>query len=320
MNIVGSRWVFTIKHDAEGHIVKYKARVVAQGFSQIHGVDFEETYAPVVRYDSLRLLLRFATLRGYHVHQMDFDTAYLNSPLGEDIYMRGPPGYAKQGMAYKVLRALYGLKQSGRECFGTLRDKLLSLTFTQMAFDPCVFTMENLFVAIYVDDLLIIGYMDEIKQFKDTISKAFPCKDLGQAKYLLGLEITITDTYISISQASYTQRIVQRFSIDKANPRLTPLDAGTFPPRNQETEDPSRTKNYQRLVGSLNYLVIDTRPDLAFTVSMLGFFNSNPEEDHIKLARYKFFRFVKGTSNYSITFEKKVFQGSHHVRRCLIRV
>ena len=304
MNLVGSRWVFAIKHDANGNIAKYKARLVAQGFSQIHGIDFEETYAPVVRYDSLRLLLRFATLRGYHVHQMDFDTAYLNSLLEEDIYMRGPPGYSEEGKVYKILRALYGLKQSGREWFGTLRDKLLTLAFTQMAFDPYVFTMESLdlFVAIYVDDLLIIGGIDRIKWFKAKISKAFPCKDLGQAKYLLGLEITITGSHVSISQAAYARRIIQRFSIDETNPRQTPLDAGIFPSRSQETEDPVRTKEYQRLVGSLNYLVIGTRPDLAFTLSMLGSFNSNPGEQHMKLAK-QVLRFIKGTIDYKITFD-----------------
>jgi hypothetical protein len=189
-NVIGSRWVFAIKHHSDGQVARYKARLVAQGFSQVPGIDFDQTYSPVARYDSLRLIIRLATILQLNIHQMDFDTAYLNSNISEELYLKCPPGFEQPNKVLRLNKALYGLKQSGREWYGTLRNTLISKGFIQMPFDPCVF-VGSIILAIYVDDMIIAGRNPNIQAFKDLISAIYPCKDLGQVKYLLGLEISI---------------------------------------------------------------------------------------------------------------------------------
>jgi reverse transcriptase-like protein len=153
-NVVGSRWVYAIKNDPKGE--RFKSRLVARGFSQKPGVDYADTYAPVARYDSLRILI--ALLRpGWTLHQIDFDTAYLNSSLVETIYMKCPPGYDFGDSVLLLRKAIYGLKQSGRRWYGTLSDSLLKMGFIQAHFDPCVFHKDDLCIGIYVDDCLLGG-------------------------------------------------------------------------------------------------------------------------------------------------------------------
>ena len=304
-NVIGSKWVFAIKHHSDGRIARYKARLVAQGFSQIPGVDFDQTYAPVARYDSLRLIMRLAATLRLDIHQMDFDTAYLNSHISEDLYLKCPPGFEQPNKVLKLNKAIYGLKQSGRKWYGTLRDTLTSQGFKQMPFDPCVF-VGPVILAVYVDDMPIVGYIKEIQSFKSSMAKTYPCKDLGQVKYLLGFEINIDDNGISISQRAYADRVLTRFGMQECNSRKTPLDPNTFPPRSTDSEnvDQSRMKTYQQIIGSINYLVSGTRPDLAFTVSMLSTFNSNPSEEHLALAK-QVLRYLKATINLSIHYSFK---------------
>ena len=306
-NIVGTRWVFATKHHADGRIARYKARLVAQGFSQVHGIDFEETYAPVVRYDSLRFLLRIAAANGHTVHQMDFDTAYLNSSLEHEIYARVPAGYdVPRGHVLKLKKALYGLKQSGREWFGLLRESLLQRGFKQMTFDPCVFRGDDVYLGVYVDDLPISGPERDVVRFKAMMSTVFKCKDMGICRYLLGLEIDVNPFRITMSQRGYAQRILQRFDMAECNGRNTPLDPGCFPQRTESDipVDESRRHTYQRLMGSLNYLVTGTRADLAFPISMLSTFNSNPSDIHLALAK-QVLRYVKATSDYKLVYAGK---------------
>ena len=269
-NVIGTRWVFAVKYDSTGKLVRYKARLVAQGFSQIQGIDFEDTYAPVVRYDSLRILLRVAAARKLDVHQMDFDTAYLNSSLTEEIYAKHPPGVniltgdvnddddgshqaITTSLILKLCKTLYGLKQSGREWFGTLRESLQRHGFQQLNFDPCVFAGDvegqQIIIAVYVDDLLLIGELPAIAHTKKLISESFECKDLGPVKYLLGLEINVGKEATTITQLAYAERVLERFGMENSNPRHTPVDAGTFPHRSNSPTDPEHARTYQQLVG-----------------------------------------------------------------------
>lgn len=168
---VDPRWVFAKKYHASGKLTRRKARLVARGFTQIHGVNYDDTYSPVARYDSLRLIFRIAAMRGWIAQQMDIDTAYLHSLLRHEVYMRPPPGYrtSKYPIVLKVRRALYGLKQSGREWFGTLSAVLMKYC-TQSHFDPCVFVGEDIIVAVYVDDILLVGGDPQIQHFKNILA------------------------------------------------------------------------------------------------------------------------------------------------------
>jgi Reverse transcriptase (RNA-dependent DNA polymerase)/gag-polypeptide of LTR copia-type len=223
-------WVFAKKYDDAGNLLRYKARLVARGNTQVKGVNYDETYSPVARYETLRLLLAIAVQKRWAIHTMDFDTAYLNSKLTHRVLIRPPPGFSlPAGKAYLLQRALYGLKQSGREWYGYLRTTLLEMGFAQMNFDPCVFrSPTDLIVMVYVDDLLLIGQIDSVEAFKRRISTVFRSKDLGRIRYLLGIEVRHCDSGIYIGQAAYAQRLLTRFRMENANPRRTPLDQGVF--------------------------------------------------------------------------------------------
>ena len=303
-NTVGSRWVYAKKYNPDGTLLRHKARLVAQGFSQVHGVDFHETYSPVARYDSLRILLRLAASCDLEVGQMDFDTAYLNSSLSTKMYMRPPHGLPCAPNTTLLLhKALYCLKQSGKEWFGTFKDHMLHQGFQQCQFDPCVFVKGTLIIAVYVDDLLLLGTIEALDRFKRTIAKRFKCKDLGQARYLLGLELQFTPKAIIITQAAYAKRILEKFGMADCNARATPLDPNTFPNRSMEDDKLADQLTYQMLVGSLNYLVTGTRWDLAFAISMLGTFNSRPNTLHMSLVK-QVLRYLKATADQSLNFRR----------------
>lgn len=307
--VINSLWVFNIKRSPQGKILRYKARLVAQGSSQVHGLDYDETYAPVVRYDTLRLLIQWATQLGLEMHQIDFETAYLNSWLTDanPIYMRYPPGYGKAGMVLRLKKSLYGLKQSGREWFGTLKDQLLQKGYAQASFDPCVF-IGDIVIAVYVDDLLLLGMTANIQAFKEYISKEFKCKDLGPVRVLLGLEIDVTPHRVTISQAGYVRRILKRFGMADCNTRKTPMDPNiTLAKQDDVPVNEEIQKEYQQLIGSLNYLVVGTRPDLAFTISTLAQFNSNPSEMHLKTA-YQVLRYLKRTMDSKLSYQRSIQQ------------
>ena len=303
-NVVGSRWVYAKKYSPDGSLLRYKARLVAQGFSQMHRIDFQDTYSPVARFDSLRILIRLAASCNLTVHQMDFDTAYLNSSLSTKVYMRPPLGYSCPSDSVLLLRkALYGLKQSGREWYGTFKDFLLHRGFRQPHFDPCVFLKDTLIVAVYVDDLLLLGYTEALYQFKTTIATKFRCKDLGQARYLLGLELSFTLHSIIITQLSYARRVLERFRMLDCNPRDTPVDPNTFPKCATDGDQLADPTTYQALIYSLNYLVSGTRWDLAFPVSMLGSYSAKPNTLHNSLAK-QVLRYLSGTTDQPLTYRR----------------
>ena len=177
-------------------VLRYKARVVAKGFSQLFDSDYEETFAPVARYDSFKLLLAIAAYKGWKSQQMDVKTAFLYGTLKEEIYMRLPEGYRTEGKVARFYKCIYGLKQSAREWYECLSTLLQQIGFISSEFDPCVFipTANSTFISAYVDDLGIFGPTNSpfIKVVKDKLSTRFKCKDLGDVRYILGLEITYT--------------------------------------------------------------------------------------------------------------------------------
>ncbi|KAI1005121.1 hypothetical protein K3495_g3097 [Podosphaera aphanis] len=272
-NIIGSKWGFKIKRNADGSIERYKARLVAQGFSQIPGHDFDETFAPVARYDSLRILLRISALNKWIPQQMDVNSAYLYGTPEEEIFMELPPGYRTPGKCAKLRKCSYGLKQSGREWYECISNSLKAKGFETTTFDPCVFVhpTEIVFISIYVDDILIFGPDNDFRQhLKTSIGNDFDCKDLGDAKYILGLKIIIHSSGIRISQQGYSKKILKRFGFTNAHKVGTPLNPNVTLFKGTEEERLENVKEYQAIVGSLMYLVIGSRPDLAYTVTLLS--------------------------------------------------
>ena len=227
---IGCKWVFRVKHDGHGTVERFKGRLVAQGYSQKYGIDYEETFAPVARFSSIRTLLAYAAEQSLLVHQMDVVTAFLNGDLKEEIYMEQPPGYAKPGqedLVCKLKKSLYGLKQSPRCWNQKFTKHMNSLGFNESDADPCVFVRVNKqkkieIVAVYVDDLILITETnEEMQQIKESLSRVFRMKDLGEMHYC---HVRIDKNSISLCQNQYLEYLLDKYGLSEANTVSTPMD------------------------------------------------------------------------------------------------
>ncbi|KAI0994024.1 hypothetical protein K3495_g14159 [Podosphaera aphanis] len=220
---VGSRWVFSIKSDG-----RYKARLVAQGFSQIYGVDYLETYSPTMRADSLRILLSIAAFRDWEIHQVDVKTAYLEGDLEEEIFMKSPEGM--KGTKYvRLNKALYGLKQSGKAWYAKLDAELSSFDFSKSECDSCIYISrtKQLVIGVYVDDLIICGQeIQSVNEIKANLSSRFPIKDLKEIGTLIGWSISRdrANRILQISQTHYIMDKIRSFGLMDAKPYTSPLE------------------------------------------------------------------------------------------------
>jgi hypothetical protein len=306
------KWVFALKHDAQGRITKHKARLVVRGFAQVPGLDYKETFSPVLRFSSLRILLALAAHHGWHVHQLDTNSAFLNGDLEEEIYMEQPEGYTapgKEDWICRLLKALYGLKQGGCQWYKKICAVLTSLGFTQSRADPCVFILirNNLIciLGLYVDDKAIIGNnLEFIEHVKDRLKCEFDMKDLGEAEYILGVQIKRDHTQgtLSLSQRQYLLDVLSRFNMADCNPVSTPIEAG-LKLQHASPGDPRTDAPYQQVLGSLMYAACGTRPDLSFTVSYLSQFSSHPTQAHWAALK-RVLRYVKGTVDLCLTYHR----------------
>src|SRR5258706_10196813 len=273
-HIVGSKWVYKIKRDSKGQISRYKARLVAQGFSQQPGTDFDEIYAPVVRYDSLRLLIAIAAyFRWKQPRQLDIKAAFLYGNLKEEIYMQLPLGHREEGMCAKLNKCIYGLKQSPREWYSRLTKHLIPLGFTIMTFDPCVLVNKDIpiFVAIYIDDLTLFGPSSKkIENIIISLKAEFKVTDLGTVNWLLGIQIEFLEYGISLSQTAYIDKILKKFGMFECSKVLIPVDPNHKLHKTTEDDKTSDTNHYQQILGSIMYTVIGTTPDLAYTITLLS--------------------------------------------------
>jgi len=195
VNIVSCKWVFKIKYLPDGRIDRYKARLVARGFSQQHGVDYDETFAPVVRMETLRVLLAIAAAEDLEIHQMDVITAYLAGDLEEEIYMAPPPGIpGTEGMVCRLLKGLYGLKQSARVWNRRFTGELKRMGMRATTADSSVWVSKDqgLILALYVDDMVLIAReMQELRKLKASLAQVFKMKDLGEIQNVLGLRVEL---------------------------------------------------------------------------------------------------------------------------------
>lgn len=303
---IKTMWVFKTKRAEDGTIVRYKARLVAKGCAQKYGIDYSETFSPVVRYGSIRILIALAAQRGMGIDQMDAITAYLQGNLDEDIYTLQPDGFDDgSGKVCKLHKAMYGLKQSGRQWNFCLDEALLSFDLTRSEEDPCVYIGKdgNLIVAIYVDDFLIFwkdaGIRDELKQ---KLSAKFHMKDMGRAKTCVGMTIEYDDDAITINQEAYAIQLLERYGMESCKPVGSPCDVSQ---KLSKSTEPATDLNvpYREAVGSLLFLVQGTRPDLAFAVSNVSRFNDCHDANHWNAVK-RIMRYVKGTSHHRISYRR----------------
>lgn len=315
---ISCKWVFHTKRHQNGEVERFKARLVARGCEQRYGIDFDEVYAPVARMEIIRTLFALSVEEGFHVHQMDVVTAYVQGDLSSEIYMEQPFMYevsAVESKVCKLLRPLYGLKQSGREWHQKLRTCLNSIGLHHSETEPCVFVGkihdETVIVVVYVDDLLIASRnLKALKTVKSKMSEKFKMKDLGQVTEILGMRVEREGATgnIHISQEAYVKKIIEKFGMASANPVSTPMEAGIKLSRedeatSKEEKDEMKKMPYRELIGCLTYLSNTSRPDLAFAANALSRFNANPGRIHWRAAKHVL-RYLVGTSSLGITYTK----------------
>lgn len=230
----GLKWVYKLKRNSDGEVVKYKARLVAKGYVQKQGVDYDEVFAPVARLDTIRLILALAANRGWEVHHLDVKIAFLNGDLEEEVYVAQPEGYVEKGkerMVLKLSKALYGLRQAPRAWNIKLDKSLKELGFSKCASEPAVYKRgtgsTTVIVGVYVDDLIVTrDSADEIKNFKVQMTSQFEMSDLGKLSYYLGVEVEQKEDCITIKQSTYAKKILAQFGMTDCNPTKFPMDAG----------------------------------------------------------------------------------------------
>ena len=315
---VGSKWVFKVKTNADGSTERFKARLVAQGYTQKVGLDYDETFSPVVRSESIRSVISLACKEGLKLHQMDVTTAFLNSELDQVIYMKQPEGFAADGQEHLVCRlkkSLYGLKQSSR-CWNQVLDaQLKGMGFQQSQSDPCVYTSkkDGLFIiAVYVDDILLCAKSEEtIAQVKQDLEKCFQLKDMGELHYFLGINVkrNYETGKMWIGQPEYTKAVLKNFGMEKCKPANTPVTSGTKLLKATDESERVDSKLYQSAVGCLLYLSGWTRPDIAYSVGNVARFCSDPTEEHWTAVK-RIFRYLQGTANYGLEYSKQNGDGN----------
>ena len=305
INLVGCKWVYKLKLHSDGSIARYKACLVAKSFHQQPGIDYTETFSPVVKPATVRLILTIAVSFRWSLRQLDISNAFLHGFLKEEVFMQQPPGYVDSHFpshVCKLHKSLYGLKQAPQAWFDCFTSQLLHLGFVDSLADPSLFIYHydhtTIYLLLYVADIIITGNdSTQISHLITALSHTFELKDLGALSYFLGIQIIPTRCGLTICQSKYASDILHHFHMENAKPtkspccpstRLTPYEGSLLP-------DPT---DYRRMVGALQYLTF-TRPDLSFSVHQLCQFMQHPTTSHFNAAK-QVLRYVRGTLHFGI--------------------
>ena len=309
--VIGTKWVWKVKYKADGSLEKFKARLVAQGYSQIEGFDVQETFAPTARMTTIRMVIALAASRGWPIYQMDVKSAFLNGHLKEEVYVTQPPGFEmpnSENKVCKLKKALYGLKQAPRAWNKRIDSFLGSIDFKQCASDASMYVKmkdgKQVIIIIYVDDLVLTGDHEEcIGQTQECLKTEFEMTDLGILHYFLGIEVWQTSVGIFMSQRKYATEILKTFGMMDSKSKSTPMESNC----KLSQEDPSPMvdiRKYRQLVGSLIFLC-NTRPDICFAVGVVSRFSNKPKETHWKAA-LRVLKYIVGTLNYGIFYKPTI--------------
>ena len=336
MKIIDYKMILKKKVSPENKVTN-KARLVAKGFTQRPGVDYSETYAPVAKLSSIRTIFGIAVEEGLHLNQMDVVTAYLNGNIEETIYMKLPDyiekyvreilvaefesddltvyNKAKEVLTdlksiegekvFLLLKAIYGLKQAGRQWHIKLDTELKNIGFQATKVEPCVYTYTEggvrAIIGIYVDDMLLAcSCQKKMKEIKEMLSQKFEMKDLGKPKCILGLDVSYKNKEIIIKQTKKIDEALRTFKMEECKSTTTPIEPGIALESNKKV---LVDLPYKNLIGKLMFLAVATRPDIAFAVSYLSQFNDCFDETHFKTAK-RVLRYLKGTRDIGLNFKK----------------
>lgn len=307
-NVISSRWVFDVKYAENGGIDKFKARLVARGFSQRYGIDYQDTFAPTMRMDSFRVLLALVAVEDLECHQVDVNNAFTESVNTETIYMSPPDGIrTAKGRVLKILKSLYGLKQAARDWYNCLSEGLLQLGFQPTPADPCIFTNgKGIIIGTWVDDLAIAGpNLPEIIEFKRAFGQIFKIKDLGEMKKILGIKITRNrrERTLFLSQEAYIDKIISDLKMEQDSHKAVTFPISGYEALVPATEMDERVnvKVYQQFIGSVTYAMTISRPDIAFTTNKLAQYLSDPAKHHQQAVK-RLVRYLRSTKAMRIRY------------------
>jgi hypothetical protein len=315
-NVLKGLWVF---RKSDGTIDRFKSRWTAKGFQQKFGIDYKDTFAPVLKYHSLRMLLVLAAKLDLELKQLDFVTAFLNAPVSEKVYVEQPHGFAQGGddMVCELNKALYGIKQASH-AWNAMLDQFLRdvLQFTRCNADICVYfrrTKSNsiIILGIFVDDILVLFHHNDDKEWciiKAAIAAKFKVKDMGDAQFILGMKIQRNreDKSIQLGQELYISKVIDRFNMSKSKPVDTPESSEKLTKEMCPTSETERLNAvqvpYMEVVGSLLYAAIATRPDISHAVNEVCRYMSCHGEKHWQAAK-RILRYLRGTQTTALTFK-----------------
>lgn len=305
---MGCRWLHSLKFNADSTLERRKSRLVAKGYTQKEGLDYNDTFSPVAKMATIKLLLKVAASKNWFLTHLDISNAFLKGELEEEIYMRIPDGYDEYYAKRKgdslplksVLRlhkSIYGIKQASRQWFKKLSQALLSMGFSRGHGDHTLFIKQLdtdfLVVLVYVDDILIASTStDAASELISNLQKCFKLQDLGTLKYFLGLEIARSSDGISLCQRKYALDLLSSTGMTGCKPSSFPMIPNL---KLSKTDGELFTDvgMYRRIVGRLMYLTI-TRPDLTFAVNKLCQYSAAPRSSHLTEV-HKVLQYIKGT-------------------------
>ncbi|KAJ1519127.1 hypothetical protein ONE63_011270 [Megalurothrips usitatus] len=305
-NILKCKWVYKIKRNCNGEVVKFKARLVAVGCAQKYGIDFQDTFAPVVRYSTLRLFFALSVKIGLQIHHVDISTAFLNGDLKEDIYMSQPDGIESiPGKVYKLKKAVYGLKQASKCWYDKVHIVMTEMGFNQSEYEPCVYLWKDGFklviVALYVDDFFIFfNDSSQCDKLKSVLSVNFSTKDLGPVSECLSMKVTKSEYSIKLDQRAYCEKLLTKFGMLNSVPAKTPIEYGL---KLEKSDKCDKSIPYQEAIGGLLYLSLCTRPDIAYSVNYLSRFCNGYSKEHWKAVQ-RIFRYLRGTMDYGVKYSE----------------
>ncbi|KAI1005005.1 hypothetical protein K3495_g3211 [Podosphaera aphanis] len=307
-NLVSCKWVFTIKQNPDGSIERFKARLVALGFSQIEGQDYTETFAPTVRMDTLTLFIAIVAAENLECFHFDIQNTITKSDLKEEIYLAPPPGISLLfGYVLRALKSLYGLKQATRDWNLLCREALLRWCFVQSLADPCVFTHKNgVILLVYVDDIVAAAPKTTLLDWLfRSLSGRFNAKTPGKIKKVLGVRATREreNKTIYLDQEQYITGVLDRFGITEAQHKKKRIPAADHEMLRPAKEEDIRIDitEYRQAIGSLMYAMIFTQPDIAFVLGKLSQYMSDPAR-HYSSSLKNLMRYLKSTATQKLRY------------------
>ncbi|GJV54195.1 putative ribonuclease H-like domain-containing protein [Tanacetum coccineum] len=306
---IGTKWVYWNKKDERGIVIKKKARLVAQGYIQEEGINYDEVFAPVARIKAIRLFLAYASVKDFVVYQMDVKSAFLYGKIKEEVYVCQPPGFEDPDFpyrVYKVEKALYRLHQAFKAWYETLSTYLLDNGFQRGKIDKTLFIRRDkgdvLLVQVYVDDIIFGSTKKSLCiEFEKMMHKKFQMSSMGELTFFLGLQVKQKEDGIFISQDKYVTKILKKFSFTDVKTASTPMETQKPLLKDEDGEEVD-VHLYRSMIGSLMYLT-SSRPDIMFAVCACARYQVNPKVSHLHVVK-RIFRYLKGQPKLGLWYPK----------------